>query len=1005
MSTYRKDPKTGQTLITPGNKVDPLNKNGKTYNELGTKPPKQPPAAEGDPEEAKKFMRALGMHGLADMYETNGDAAVKNPGQLPPMFQNHPFAGVIENPNVTSSPTVKILNPEEMYPMAQNYGSRTGGTATFGDVSRVKAPPKKVVSQIALEPGSLPLPNELESFASYNNIFSFGCLSPEELNFPDDTYRKTGLRNGHMVLKSGGAFDGTQKPRTHAEKHYNIDTQYFIDNVDIETVIAPNKKSRMTNFHNLSFEVREPYSMGQLLQTMQLASSNAGYSNYLEAPWLLTINFVGWQDIGEGEVNPQLSSAKRLLPLKIVSVDFNVDTEGSIYRFSCSAFNDEAFMDGTQNLPCNVTIHGTDLQEICQSGLGSLATQINTHLLQKQKFQKNKIETDEFVFTFPLDTSSASASNLLKNATNSGTAYGTNKATEGDEYLVKEGIDYEAAFTTIDSRKDSAGYVEDNNDWAAGKTQQKKDYVNSLLGYSIKRGNLSETIKKTLANRDAGINAIGRNKITTEIPTAYGDTPFGKSGFALNPKTMTYSKNGTQINPKQRTIQFRAGTPIQRVLEELVLLSAFGETIMRKELQAKDGTIPWFRVEADVYIVEDQEAEKAQGRMPRIYVYRIVPYRANTSIFKLPNDPPAGYNKLVEEAAKAYNYMYTGLNKDILEFNIEFNNAFYKSIATDYNNKSGNNDASNQSTTEKGTQLELDNDTSNRTGANVTNIQNDASQSKSNELAGAMTETAERRMARQFNEALVNSDVDLITMTIKILGDPYYIADSGMGNYNSSVTEWTNVTSDGSINHQNGQVDILLNFLTPIDIDDQIGNYKMDGPAVGVSNFSGLYTVIGVNNNFSGNLFTQELELVKRPNFDLKDLEEAAKKKILDEEKAYIKRQNKAKKDFGENSPQHNFAVADKDGDGIINVSEQLQANLTTEEASKLANDKDKPKPSQPKVAKNAQVESDANYQREAFGTTGNPNAGIDGGYGPDNTAKSNSSELPGDDGDYGGSF
>ena len=111
MSTYRTDPKTGQTLITPGNKVDPLNKNGKTYNELGTKPPKQPPPAEGDPEEAKKFMRALGMHGLADMYETNGDAAVKNPGQLPPMFQNHPFAGVIEQPNVTSSPTVKILNP------------------------------------------------------------------------------------------------------------------------------------------------------------------------------------------------------------------------------------------------------------------------------------------------------------------------------------------------------------------------------------------------------------------------------------------------------------------------------------------------------------------------------------------------------------------------------------------------------------------------------------------------------------------------------------------------------------------------------------------------------------------------------------------------------------------------------------------------------------------------------------------------------------------------------
>ena len=165
-----------------------------------------------------------------------------------------------------------------------------------------------------------------------------------------------------MVIKTGGSLTAEQKPRTHAEKHYNIDTQYFIDNVNIETVIAPNSKSRMTNFHNLTFEVREPYSMGQLLQTMQLAASNAGYTNYLQAPWLLTISFLGWQDIGGSETNPSLSASKRLLPMKIVSVDFNVDTEGSIYRFSCSAFNDEAFTDGSQNLPCNITIHHQILQ-------------------------------------------------------------------------------------------------------------------------------------------------------------------------------------------------------------------------------------------------------------------------------------------------------------------------------------------------------------------------------------------------------------------------------------------------------------------------------------------------------------------------------------------------------------------------------------------------------------------------------------------------------------------
>ena len=981
MATYRTDPKTGQTLITPGNKVG---KDGFTGNEIGGRPSngtKEPEAVQGNPEDALKFMRSLGMHGLAGMYEENGNAAVNNPGQLPPMFQNHPYAGVIDNPNIVSSSTVKILKPGDLeYPSAQNYGSRTGhhGTATVGDVGRAKTPPRKTTAQIAQEPGSLPLPNELDSFASYNNIFSFGCISSDELNFPDDTYRKTGLRNGHMVIKTGGSLTAEQKPRTHAEKHYNIDTQYFIDNVNIETVIAPNRKSRMTNFHNLTFEVREPYSMGQLLQTMQLAASNAGYTNYLQAPWLLTIGFLGWQDIGGGETNPSLSASKRLLPMKIVSVDFNVDTEGSLYRFSCSAFNDEAFTDGSQNLPCNITIHGNDLEEICQSGLGSLATQINTHMLKQQKFQKQKIEVDEYVFTFPLDTSSASTSTTIKNATNSGTVYGKNAATEGDEYLVKEGIDYAEAFTTIDSRKDRAGYQQDNSDFGPSTKEQKKNYVDRLLGYSIKRGNLSETIKKTLANRDAGINAIGRNKVTTEIPTSFGKTMFGKAGFAMNPTTKTFTKGATTIDPKMRTIQFTKGTPIQRVLEELILLSEFGANILRPDLQNKKGQVPWFRIESDLYVIDDTEAEKALGRLPRIYVYKVVPYMVNTSIFKLPNDPPAGYDNLVESAAKAYNYMYTGLNKDILEFDIAFNNAFYKSIAG--LNESGNNDASNSSSTKPADVLVRDNSTIDKTGANVSVTQTETGQNKSNELSGAMAETAERKLARSFNEALTNSDVDLITMTIKILGDPYYIADSGMGNYNASVSEWNNVNSDGSISHQNGQVDILLNFMTPLDIDDEIGNYKMDGPAVGVSNFSGLYQVIGVNNTFSGNLFTQELELVKRPNFDLKQLEENAKKIIAAQKEEYEKAVAAAESKYGVDSPQYTFAKADKDMDGILDTVEMANNNLTTDEAAKLASDKDKPKSTQPKVAKNAQLE-DPIYPNSGKGS------GLDGQATSDDTA------------------
>ncbi len=942
MATFKTD-KFGRTVIAPNNKIG---KDGFTADEIGGRPPKPPPKEpQGDPEEAKKFMRAFGMHGLADMYETNGNAA-KN-GELPPFFQNHPYSGVIKDAQNTKAGNVKILKEDE--PIDQK------NTATVGEQARVKIPPKPTVAQLTSTSGSLPLPNELERFASYNNIFSFGCISPEELNFPDETYRKTGVRSGQMVLRSNGGLTAPQKPRTHAESHYNIDTAYFIDNVDIETVIAPNKKSRMTNFHSLSFEVREPYSMGQLLQTMQLAAMNAGYQNYLEAPWLLTINFLGWQDAEQS--SPALQSSKKLLPCKIVSVDFNVDTEGSIYRFSCSAFNDEAFTDGAQNLPCNVTLYGKDLEEICQSGLGSLATAINTHILKQQKFEKDKVEQDEYIFSFPQETSSFQHAALFKGQA----AAMTGTATTGDTYKEKEGIDYDAALASLNTNEQAYNkyYEQATMGYSMQTTKDiQKDYVNSLLGFSIKRGKLSETIKKTIANRDAGINAIGKNLIKPEEPLASGDSPFGNAEFVLNKKTQTMERGATTIDPKRRTIQFRAGTPIQRVLEELVLLSEFGQSVLKKQLQDKTGNVPWFRIEADLYIVEDPEAEKKRGRMPRIYVYKVTPYDVNTQFFKMPNDPPAGYNQLVQEAAKAYNYMYTGYNKDILEFDIRFENAFYKSIAGDLGNNAGNNDPANQSTTKPGTEVELQG-IDGPAGSNVTNIQKDNTSNASNELAGSLTETAELKIARQFNESLANSDVDLITMTIKILGDPYYIADSGMGNYNAQTTSFTNINADGTINHQSGQVHILLNFLTPIDIDEPSGRYKMDGPQVGVSNFSGLYQVIGVNNNFSGNLFTQELELVKMNNFELKDLDEQNQSKIADIKKKYDKAVKDAEKEFGIKSPQYDFAVADKNADGKLSNTEIVSAGYSFEEATKLATDAAKPKPAQPKVAKNAQVDAD----------------------------------------------
>ena len=796
----------------------------------------------------------------------------------------------------------------------------------------------------------MPLPNDLERFASYNNIFTFGCISPEEINFPDKTYRQSGLQPGKILLRSNGLSIG-DKPRTYAEQAYNIDTQYFIDDVEIETVVAPNTKSRATNFHTMRFKIREPYSMGQLLQSMQLCATNAGYVNYLEAPWLLIVEFLGYTN--DSDTASSLPY-KKMLPLKIVNVAFNVDTEGSNYDFVCSAFNDDAYSDSNQGIPVDITVSGNNLEQICQSGLSSLATHINTHHLNARKNEDDpEYEIDEYMFAFPNDNASKRIGDLLatessNNTATVGTATKPNSSPE----------EVQAALATVAGDRNEYGqhsgiaynfepYSKDTN------VALEKRLVDGRLGYSLKRSNMSQALKKILTGSEGDVSEIGTRKILPENPLSGGESPYGFSNFALNPETQLLERGGTKINPTQRTITFTRGTKIQRILEELVLLSDFGKRLADTAAFKTDGFIDWFRIEASVYIIEDKKFEAKHSRHPRIYLYKVLPYRVHSSVFKMPNSPPAGYDKVVQQAVKSYNYMYTGLNKDILEFDIQFDNQFYAAIASDSNRLDGANDQKsggppgrnypeyNMGTTFTGTNLS-DN-------KKLKRIVGSGTQGGG---TGAMIETSSIKLARQFNEAVMNSESDLISMKIKVLGDPYYIADSGIGNYNSENTSYYNINADGTMNHQSGEVDILMNFQTPIDINDNTGGYSMDGSALGVANFSGLFRVITVRNMFNGNLFTQEIDLVKRPNFKAKDVAPDNKELLQTPAQEQEKKVAEILEKYGDDNAHYNFNNADTDGSGDLDPVELKKAGLSEVSGSKLATASGKLPPTLAETAK-----------------------------------------------------
>jgi hypothetical protein len=102
-------------------------------------------------------------------------------------------------------------------------------------------------------------------------------------------------------------------------------------------------------------------------------------------------------------------------------------------------------------------------------------------------------------------------------------------------------------------------------------------------------------------------------------------------------------------------------------------------------------------------------------------------------------------------------------------------------------------------------------------------------------------------------------------LEMEIIGDPYYIVQSGQGNYTASATQYSNLNDDGSMNYQNGEVDIIVNFRTPIDINQTSGLYNFKGSASSpVTQWSGMYSVTDVISTFRDGQFKQTLKGFRR---------------------------------------------------------------------------------------------------------------------------------------------
>lgn len=689
---------------------------------------------------------------------------------------------------------------------------------------------------------SLPLNNPLHSYASYSYVISMYCLSNDEHNYPDSSYI-AGRISTPAILKSASA-DPNNRIRTAAGKY-----DFYIDNLVLSGYYGFEKGTGLTNTMSFEFTVAEPYSMGQFMVAVQQAAYQLNYDNFNDAPYLLTIEFFGMDQLG---VPKKVPKTTKYIPFKFNQMNMKVNGAGSVYNCVAIPTNATSTADSVRLTKAQATIKGKTVQEMLQTGPHSLQAALN---YQQEELKKRGLVAvpDEYVIIFPNSLASAPGA---ADGDQAGSSLSSNKV--------------------VGATKDVSSSFSDSR-------------VLSKLGVS------RSSITKTLVQPEGACNAIGKAPMGHDSSRA-GNPSMPPDETTFDPDTGTPNKSQIKTTPGLVDYKFSRGTDILKIINEVILKSTYSKIALDGKQIDNNGMRPMWRVDVQTFATETKANKGKTNTYPKLHVYRVYPYQMHASKVLLPGAGAPNIDKLKEQAVKVYNYIYTGNNRDILKFEFEISNAFFALFGVDYFSKTSDEQmrAKQSGPTDK---ERIPGDENGNINLDVPDggkqpflqalpqqAKFSLTSSSSEGQGGSVGELQETRAMRLLLDAL-KSDTDMLNITMDIAGDPYYIANSGLGNYSATQESTINIHADGSISYQNGEVDIVIYFRSPVDINQTTGLYDFNKNTYIATMFSGLYKLTDVISTFKGGKFTQTLRGYRRPGQELENSKDVSNNQMTSQMK------------------------------------------------------------------------------------------------------------------------
>lgn len=600
-------------------------------------------------------------------------------------------------------------------------------------------------------------------------------------------------------------------------RNKNWSEDFYFEDFNLTTIITPNDESRNTNAINCDFSIVEPYGF-TMVERILKTTDDLGGKNYLDMPYLVQIDFFAIDDAGE--IQGAIPDLQKRFPIKFNKLDIKITERGAEYKINATPFGHSAFEMTSVTVPANMEITARTIADFFQSTEGTSADSY-TQAQQKINEQQRDI-----------------------------TPAKTNP-------------------TPININADSFGSAIN----AFLKAQQDAGKIDIADIYRF----------EFLPDPDTGQDVIGSAVFVEDKRNTPKETPMKKNDNVKDAVSMRLSDVGSSQNTYDTSrgiFSINYGTAIDKLLEYVIRNSSYihdqlvipdgltdAEYKARKDAM-KDKPLNWFRIIPRVRLLG---LDKTRGKWAKEITYSVKPYKMHN----LRSDvAPQG---TVVTPVKAYNYIFTGKNDDILNLDIQFNTLYYTQQTSNRSKM-----ASQSPTGDSLTTNYESNNPDNYTGSDspkgtnfnavmplvmIPVVQN------SKAVATGNPSDAKSIGAADLAESIMSStQADMIGVKMSIIGDPDYIKQDDVF-YGAGTAQTLAVSSDidsrllpdgGSLKMDDGGVYVQVLFKVPRDIDDETGFMKYDAGQRN-SVFSGLYQVLQVTSTFSKGQFTQQLDLVRLP--------------------------------------------------------------------------------------------------------------------------------------------